>query len=635
MLKVDKSKLVAFLIGGGITLVFAFFSLFGVMKTLEYKTQDFRFQIRGERRGSDKVRIICMGDESVTDKAMGRWPWKRRYHAIILNIFSKYKPAEVMYDVLFTEKSDYEEDDRILADQLKKLKVYFPMFCIIDEGEAQKIENPFQRILLNRIVVPGEVNDSLYNAVELVLPVARFALGLAGSGYANAVPDADGTTRRAPLLIQYDGKMYPHIAFLMAMHYIGAEWENVEIKPGKYINIKKSKIGSFKIPVDKHNQMLLNYPGGLNSYNPMSFLEIIDSYRTDRSDEKLVSLKDKVIFVGLTATGTVDLRPTPFAPLFPMVGVVAAIFSNIVDKNFLVPSSGFLNFLMVLFTGFLITGLSPKFRPLTGAFLSAVTIVIWCGISYILFLNRVIIPVFYPVSAGLFSFLGMTVYRFATEEKEKKFIKNTFQRYVSSSVVDELIKNPAMLALGGQKKYLTVFFSDIRGFTSMSEKMAPEEVVKILNEYLTEMTDIIFKYNGTLDKFIGDAVMAFWGAPKYFPNHAELAVRAAVEMQKKVCDLCRMWEGQGRRGIGIGMGVNTGDVVIGNMGSATFADYTVIGDNVNTAQRLEANAPAGKIIISESTFSEVKDIVKTKKLAPLTVKGKEKPLQVYEVQEIL
>ncbi len=634
-MKADKSKWTTFAIGGAITLTAALFSVFGILKTLEYKTQDFRFHIKGERRGSERVRIICMGDESISDKALGRWPWRRRYHAIILNIFSKYKPAEVMYDVLFTEQSDYDEDDRILAEQLKKLKVYFPMFCIIDKGEAKEIENPFQKMLLNRIALPGEVNDSLLNAVELVLPISRFAPGVAGSGYANAVPDADGTTRRVALLIQYKGKMYPHIAFIMAIHYIGAEWKDLVIKPGKYIKVKKSKVGSFKIPLDKNNQMLLNYPGGIESYNPMSFLEVIDSYRTDPSCKKLSELKDKVIFVGLTATGTVDLRPTPFAPLFPMVGVVAATFANIVDKNFLIVAPDVLNFLMVLFIGFLITAISPKFKPLKGAFLSAASILVWCVISYVLFTKRVVIPVFYPVSAGLFSFLGITVYRFATEEKEKKFIKSTFQRYVSSQIVDELIENPEMLALGGQKRYLTVFFSDIRGFTSMSEKMTPEEVVRVLNEYLTEMTEVIFKYNGTLDKFIGDAVMAIWGAPKFFPNHAELALRAAVEMQKKVRELCARWAEQGRHQIGIGMGINTGDVVSGNMGSATFADYTVIGDNVNLSARLEENAKAGQILISEATFNEVKDIVKVKKLAPLTVKGKEKPVQVYEVLEIL
>ncbi len=634
-MKMDKNRAVLFFIGGGLTALFVAFYSFGVLKTIEYKTQDFRFHIRGERKRSPHISVICMGDESVSDNAMGRWPWSRKYHAILLNILSKFHPAMVMYDVLFTEKSRNEDDDRILAQQLKKLNVYFPMFCIIDKGQPKEINDPFQKLLLKRIKVPGKPNKSAYNAVSVVMPISRFVLGLAGSGYANAIPDPDGTTRRVSLLVKYKDKLYPHIAFLMALKYIGASWKDVVIKPGKYIKIVRSKVGKIKIPLDRRNQMLINYPGGLERYNPLSFLEVIDAYRSKRlSSEKLKKLAGRAIFVGLTATGTVDLRPTPFSPLFPMVGVVAATFSNIVDKNFLIPSSVFVDLLIIIITGALITYFSTRLKPLKAAVLSLIVIALWGLISYFLFLARIVVPVFYPASTGFFTFLGLTIYRVVSEEKEKKFIKNMFQRYVSSQVVDELIKNPEMLALGGQRRRLSIFFSDIRGFTSMSEKMEPEEIVAILNEYLTEMTEIIFKYKGTLDKFIGDAVMAIWGAPHHLSNHAELAIRAALEMQKKVIELCERWEKQGRKKIGIGMGINTGDVVIGNMGSANFSDYTVIGDNVNLAARLEENAKAGQILISQATFEEVADIVRVKKMPPLKVKGKERPVDVYEVLEI-
>ncbi|MDO9513620.1 MAG: adenylate/guanylate cyclase domain-containing protein [Elusimicrobiota bacterium] len=633
-IKLEKNTLRAFLIGAAVTLLFSLFSFFGVFKIFEYKTQDFRFFLRGEREASEKVKIICMGDESVNDKAMGRWPWRRRYHAILLNILSKYNPAMVMYDVLFTEKDNYPEDDQILAGQLKKLKTYFPMFCIIDEGEPEAITDPFQKMLLDKIAIPGHPLASFYNAVELVLPITRFSGAVAGSGYANAVPDRDGMTRRVALVINHDGKIYPHIAFIMAMNYLGVDNSDIEIHPGKFISIKKSDGGAFRIPVDERNQMLLNYPGGIERYNPMSFLEVIDTYRENPEAAKLKDVAGKALFVGLTATGTVDLRPTPFSPLFPMVGVVAATFANIVDRSFMRATAPWADFLIVFFIGMLITAFSPKFSPTQGAIFSAVVMAAWALISYILFVRLVIVPLFYPLSAGLFSYLGITIFRFATEEKEKKFIKSTFQRYVSSQVVDELIKNPEMLNMKGKKEWLSVFFSDIRGFTSMSENMEPEEVVKILNEYLTEMTEIIFKHQGTLDKFIGDAIMAIWGAPKYFPNHAELAVRCACEMQAKVKELCCRWESEGRKQIGIGMGINTGFVVVGNMGSASYSDYTVIGDNVNLAARLEENAPAGKILISEATYKEVKDIVEVKLLEPLSVKGKQKAVKVYEVLKI-
>lgn len=634
-IKIDKKIKTAFLIGAAVTFAAGILYLSGAMEMLEYKSQDFFFNLRGERTVSSKVKVICMGDESINDKAMGRWPWRRRYHAILLNILSKYKPAMVMYDVLFTEKSDYAEDDQILAEQLPKAKIYFPMFSIVDKGLPKKISDPFHKLLLARIAVPGKVDKTFYNAVELVLPVSRFTTGLAGSGYANAIPDSDGTTRRVALLIQYDGRIYPHIAFIMAMHYLGADMKDISIKPGKYIKIKKSKIGSFRIPVDEKNQMLLNYPGGIRMYHPLSFLEVIDNYRTNPSAQILKDAESKAIFVGLTATGTVDLRPTPFSSLFPMVGVVAATFANIVDGNYMKEAPRFMNFLMVLFVGFFVTVFSIRFRPLKGAVFAAGVILLWCVFAYAVFLGRFVISVISPVAAGLFSFLGVTIFRYAGEEKEKKFIKNTFQRYVSPQIVEELISNPQLLKMGGQKAHLSVFFSDVRGFTSMSEKMEPEEVVKLLNEYLTEMTKVIFKYNGTLDKFIGDAIMAIWGAPKYFENHAELAVRAAVEMQEEVGRLCEKWAAEGRQKIGIGMGINTGFVVVGNMGSASYADYTVIGDNVNLAARLEENALAENILITEATYDEVKNIVKVEKLEPLTVKGKAKPVQVYRVLQIL
>jgi len=631
--KDKKKKLMILGIGAGISLLFMIFYFAGFLDEYEYKTLDLRFKIRGPRQAPKNLHIIAMGDESVNDRAFGRWPWSRRIHAIFLNILSRYSPKSVMYDVLFTEKSNPAEDNA-LASQLGKLNVYFPFFCIIDEGKPKDITNPFQKLLLKRVSLPPAPGPVL-NAVEIVHPIPIFTTGLKGSGYANAIPDSDGKTRRVPLLVKYKKDFYPHIALRIALDWFGVSDENIEIKAGKYFKIKtKDKV--IKIPLDKNNQMLLNYYGPLDVYNPMSFLGVVNLYSNNPQDEHLLALKDSAIFIGLTATGTVDLRPTPFSSLFPLVGVVATTFENIVSENFLIPSSRVFDVFLTLIIGMLITYLSSITRPVKGAIYTFLIFIFWCVISYFLFLKaRFVVPVFYPTTCGIFAFLGVTIYRFATEEKEKKFIKNMFQRYVSSQVVDELIKNPDMLKLGGRRGYLSVFFSDIRGFTSMSEKMEPEEVVQLLNEYLTEMTKIIFQFHGTLDKFIGDAVMAFWGAPKYVSNHAELAVRAAVAMQRKVGELCQKWEKEGMKKIGIGMGVNTGDVVIGNMGSQNFSDYTVIGDNVNLAARLEENAKAGQILISQSTYDEIKDIVKVRKMEPLHVKGKEKAIQVYEVLEIL
>ncbi|MDE3036348.1 MAG: adenylate/guanylate cyclase domain-containing protein, partial [Nitrospirota bacterium] len=222
-------------------------------------------------------------------------------------------------------------------------------------------------------------------------------------------------------------------------------------------------------------------------------------------------------------------------------------------------------------------------------------------------------------------------YQRYVERQKRRQVQAMFGRYVSSRVVDQLVKNPDMANPSGRKERLTMFFSDIRGFTSMSEKMAPEEVQRLLSEYFTEMTRILFQHEGTLDKFMGDAVMAFFGNPEPQPDHAVRAVLMALDMQEAIAALNKKLESEGRSTIGVGMGINTGDVTVGNLGSKDFLDYTVIGDAVNLACRLEQNAKAGEIVITQATYDEVKQAVEVEQMEPIKVKGKVEPVPIYRV----
>jgi adenylate cyclase len=223
-----------------------------------------------------------------------------------------------------------------------------------------------------------------------------------------------------------------------------------------------------------------------------------------------------------------------------------------------------------------------------------------------------------------------------TEQREKKYIRQTFSKFVSKSVVDELLKDPDKLKLGGEKKILTVLFSDIRGFTTISERLTPEALVEHLNEYLQAMTDIVFKYYGTLDKYVGDEIMAFWGAPIPQDDHAVLAARASVEMMRVLGELNRKWVSEGKPELHIGIGLNTGDMVVGNMGSSSRMDYTLMGDNVNLGARLEGtNKVYGtNIIISEATYEYVKEHIVARELDLIRVKGKELPVKIYELVDL-
>ncbi len=239
----------------------------------------------------------------------------------------------------------------------------------------------------------------------------------------------------------------------------------------------------------------------------------------------------------------------------------------------------------------------------------------------------------FPLLTILLTYGGVTVFRGLTEEKEKKKIKGVFSRYVTHQVVNEILSSPEGLALGGKRKECTILFSDVRGFTSMSEKMQPEDVVHILNEYMTRMVDLVFKYEGTLDKFIGDAIMAIWGAPISHSDDTKRAVMCAIEMMEKLKLLQEKWKSEGKSPFDIGVGINVGEVVVGNIGHPERMEYTVIGDNVNLASRLESLNKEFKahIIISQKVYDRVVDLIEVRPLEPVQVKGKIEKIMIYEV----
>jgi adenylate cyclase len=255
-------------------------------------------------------------------------------------------------------------------------------------------------------------------------------------------------------------------------------------------------------------------------------------------------------------------------------------------------------------------------------------------LSFYLFVrNGLWIDLVGPLGIVVFGFSSITSFRFFTEEKEKLWIKQAFSHYLSHEVINEMLADPSKLKLGGERRLITVMFSDVRGFTSYSESHEPEEVVAMLNQILTEQVKVIFKYSGTLDKFVGDEVMAFFGAPgnKHVNDHALVAVRTAIEIQEKMRELREKWSQEKKQVLQIGIGINTGEMVVGNMGSADRMDYTIIGDNVNLGARLCSAAGKEEIIISESTYDMVASQINAEKLEPISVKGKAKPISIYRV----
>jgi len=347
-------------------------------------------------------------------------------------------------------------------------------------------------------------------------------------------------------------------------------------------------------------------------------------------------VKGKACFVGLTATGAHDRRPIPIQPDYPMVGLHSNLLNTILTQRFIRLASPLINCSIFLLASLVIAIITPMLSPRKGMSTSFVLLGIFIVLGQYLFQKHgVAINMAAPMGLIISSYITITSYRYISEEKEKKWVRKAFSHYLSPKVMDEILADPSKLGLGGKRQELTVLFSDIRGFTTYCEKRTPEEVIHILNEYLDVMSNVILKYNGTLDKYVGDEIVAFFGAPAMEKpiNHAEMAARTALEMFEELKKLQEKWKREGKEPLDFGVGINTGSMMVGNMGSTNRLDYTVIGDEVNLGARVEALTRDYnvRIILTQSTYEKVKDLAEVKKLGETTVKGKAQPVVIYEL----
>ncbi len=485
------------------------------------------------------------------------------------------------------------------------------------------------------------LGEEKYLIQEAVPPTPLLARSARGIGFANVFPGRDKVNRTMPLVLEFYGWYYPNIDLIIAMHYYGITQKDVEIKIGKYIKLKNlprekmAKVNDNReivIPIDDYGFMDVNFIGGAGSFQHFSY------HYFYRDGKMQAPLKGKVLLIAAYASTGIatDEKSSPYGASFGIEHHANAL-NTILKQDFLYKLSDKQNLIIMLIIALLLGFLLPKVSIIIMVLSTVVFVFAYSYASWLFFDTKsVILAMFSPLLQVGITFTLITAYRVLTEQKEKKYIRSTFSKFVSKSVVDELLKHPDKLKLGGEKKILTVLFSDIRGFTSISERLSPEELVEHLNIYLQEMTALVFKYQGTLDKYVGDEIMAFWGAPIPFEDHALQACKSAIEQMDKLHELNANWEAEGKPTLDIGIGLNTGPMVVGNMGSSSRMDYTLMGDNVNLGARLEGtNKVYGtNIIISENTYEHVKDHVVVRELDLIRVKGKEQPVVIYELIDI-
>jgi adenylate cyclase len=592
---------------------------------LEEKTLDLRFTLRGKIAPGPETVIAAIDEKSINK--LGRFPWPRSVWGRVVDRLTEEGAKVIAFDVFFSEQENVESDD-LFRDAIRRSgRVLLP---VVFDFEGRFKESGFTDKKLD-VMTPSAYavikhTDDPFAPLQakMVLPTLyRFSSAAEAMAHINMISDDDGTLRWEILAIEYQGDFYPPIGLQAVRLYRGLGPESMALDFQGNV-----RLGDTVIPTDEHGRMLINYRGPNRTFPLYSISDILDRNLPPGT------FKDKIVLIGATAIGIFDLRVTPFSTNMAGIEKHASVVDNILRGDFIRRSDTAVVLLIFVFA--IALGLTlPRLGAKAGVALFLALFGGYLAFVYYLFAAQGIwFNLVYPASALFFGYTSQTAYRFFMEERRARDIRKMFSSYVSKRIVDELIRDPSKAKLGGDRKEISVLFSDIRGFTSFSEKHQPEEVVSQLNEYLGAMTNIVFEYEGTLDKFVGDAIMALWGAPVGQPDHAERACRCAIAMIEKLKELQGKWAAEGKYVIDIGIGINTGDMVVGNMGApGKKMDYTVIGDNVNLGARLESLTRQynNHIIISEYTYAQVENIVEAKELGSVTVKGKQLPVVIYDL----
>ncbi len=608
------------------------------LRSLERKWSDFKFVAPAFAGIADSLGLALEADSKISIVAIDEfstqkygWPFKRRYYAPLLANLEKYKVKVVGFDVLFFDKDrDNPENDAALISALKKYARTINLLTI----ENLEIKKP----------IKGIMENSLYMAQP----------------HADTHMDSDGHIRRMnpfypPYFLDSPDKqkvlLYKDLEKLGAKKRDGAESSGIPLLGlaayAVYSDLPLDVLSSewmdktlrlkFRVPKDRYKHRGRKEFEGKEDglyYSPFRHISAADIIEDKLSPEEKEALKDGIVLIGATATAAFDHYPNPFSPLTPGVEFHATLIDNLMKGDYLRPVSLWFRFSLLISAVWLPIILQPrKIKTITWSVIAAAFFI---GALSVLSLKKNWDMDFMPYFVGLLvSYMYVMAYKSIVEGREKKWIKNTFSQYLSPKVVEIITQDPSKLVLGGERRDMTVFYMDIAGFTTMSERLSPEDLTKKLNYYLSELTEIVHKHDGVVDKYIGDCIMAFWNAPLDQQKHRTLACKTAIDCIKKVEELNKTVSENER--ISVRVGINSGPMVVGNMGSNTRFAYTVLGDNVNLASRLEGANKFfhSKIMVSRDVYEEAKDEIYARFLGSIRVVGKALPVDVYEPAGLL
>jgi adenylate cyclase len=657
---------------GAIGVVVALFAVGApVLDRIELSWLDLRFRTRGVIVPQPTVVLATIDEKSMAIE--GRWPWPRSKIAALVDALSRDGAKVIAFDVTFTEP---DENSRLklvdqLAGKIDSLHVQSPKLADFiresridadnDRVLARALERSKAAIVLGYFFHMSEaevgykeskagigrqlqgIADSKYPLVLYTdrsaasVPLMKayapqgnieiFTKAAPSSGYFTVATDPDGVVRWMPLVIQDGEDLFPPLSVLSVWQYLGKPELAVRIGAE---GVQGVQVGDRFIPTDEAGQMLINYRGPPNTFPHYSISDILGG--------KLPSgtFKDKIVVVGATAIGIGDIRSTPFAPVYSGPEIHATAIDNILTGDFIARPrwSQVFDLLAILILPLLVWAVVTRVSAFAGFVFVMALLALFVGFAYELFVRaRVWLNMVYPIFALAVTYTMLTVHRYLTEERERRRITKTFQQYVSPEVIEQVLKNPERLKLGGEERVLSVLFTDLAGFTKYSENYTPTQVIEVLTEYYNRMTELVFANHGTIATYVGDELMAIFGAPVEQPNHAKLACAAALAMRDARQVLAAKWAKLGRPPLSARTGINSGSMLVGNYGSKYRFNYSVLGDSVNLASRLEQlnKVYRTEIMIGEQTADLVGSAFRLRELDRVQVVGRAQALRIYEL----
>lgn len=636
----------------------------GFVQVLDARLYDYRMLLSLPHSTDDRIVILDIDEKSL--KQEGRWPWGRdKLARLVDDLFDHYGVVTVGFDVVFAEPDTSSglqvlqelgrkqfkdvaqfqsvlgqirpalEYDALFAAKLKQRNVVLGYyFSNSAAGEQSSKSGALPPSIFARGAFQGRaVNFVQWDGYGANLP--ELQASVATAGHFNPLVDFDGVVRRIPMLVQHDGAYYeslslavvrsvlgwprivPGFASTQSKDYGGLEWLTLEAEQG-----------NLTIPVDAQVSTLVPYRGPRGTFKYLSITDVLH-HRVP-----LAELQDRIVLVGTTAPGLMDMRSTPVGEVYPGVEVHANMISGIISQT-LKQSPPYMvgaNVVLLLLLGMALSLVLPLLTPVRGMLLALGALAADVALNRILWDHA---DLAMPLAGGLLLIvvlfgLNMT-FGYFVESRAKRQITGLFGQYVPGELVDEMAKHPESVSMEGDSREMTILFSDVRGFTTISEGLEPKELSELMNEFLTPLSRIIYEQRGTIDKYMGDCIMAFWGAPLADAEHAQHAILAGLRMQRKLAELQPHFKARGWPEIHIGVGINTGRVSVGNMGSEVRIAYTVMGDAVNLASRLEGITKeyGAQVVVGETTRQAAPQFV-YRELDMVRVKGKDKPVAIFE-----